>query len=74
MKPVVDGLVAKYKGRYDFRILNEDPDPGAQQLADKYQVPGVPTFVFLNSDGTQSGTVVGAVPVQQIETELAKLK
>ena len=74
MKPVVDGLVTKYKGRYDIRIMNEGTDPAAQQLADKYQVPGVPTFIFVNSDGSQSGTVVGEVPVDQIETELAKLK
>jgi thiol:disulfide interchange protein len=74
MKPVVDGLKTKYAGRYDIRVMNTSTDPEAQRLADSYGIPGVPTFVFLNTDGSKSGTVVGAVPVGQLETELAKLK
>lgn len=74
MKPVVDGLKAKYAGRYDIRVMDTTSDPAARQLEQTYDVLGYPTFVFVNSDGTQSGIVVGAVPVAQLEAELAKLK
>jgi len=75
MKPVVDGLVSKYAGRYDIRIMNGSTgDPEVERLAGEYGIRYVPTFVFVNTDGTKSGEVVGAVPVEQIEAELAKLK
>jgi len=38
-----------------------------------FSIRFVPTFVFLNSDGSLNQTVVGAVPVSRIESELAKL-
>ena len=76
MKPVVDGLAKKYAGRYDIRVMN--PSAGDAQavgaLARKYRIQYVPTFVFVHSDGGLSATVVGAVPVAQIEKELAKLR
>jgi len=75
MRPVVDGLVKKYAGRYDIKVMNgsvADPNVVAK-LAQKYSIRYVPTFVFVNSDGAVNATVVGAVPVSQIESELAKL-
>jgi len=75
MRPVVDGLVKKYAGKYDIRIMNgsvTDPNVVAK-LANMFSIRFVPTFVFLNSDGSLNQTVVGAVPVSRIESELAKL-
>lgn len=75
MRPVVDGLVKKYAGKYDIRIMNgsvTDPNLVAK-LAQKYSIRYVPTFVFLHADGSLESTVVGAVPVSRIEQELAKL-
>jgi thiol:disulfide interchange protein len=74
MKPVVNGLVQKYAGRYDIRVMNTSQDAEARRLAGTYQVEGVPWFVFLNADGSQSGTVRGAVPAAVLEAELTKLK
>ena len=75
MKPVVDGLVTKYAGTYDIKVMNlSSGDPETSRLADSYGVEYVPTFVFLNSDGTRSNTIVGAVAVEQLESELAKLE
>jgi thiol-disulfide isomerase/thioredoxin len=75
MRPVVDGLVKKYAGKYDIRIMNSSvTDPNlVSKLASLFSIRFVPTFVFLNSDGSLNQTVVGAVPVSRIEKELAKL-
>jgi hypothetical protein len=74
MRPVVDGLVKKYAGRYDIRVMNTTTDAEARRLSQQMQIEYVPTFVFVNSDGSRSGQIVGSTPPEQIETELAKLK
>jgi thioredoxin-like negative regulator of GroEL len=75
MKPVVDGLVKKYAGTYDIRIMNGSTgDPQVETLAQEFDIQYVPTFVFVNTDGTVSDKIVGAVPVSQLEQALAKLK
>jgi thioredoxin-like negative regulator of GroEL len=75
MKPVVDGLAKKYAGTYDIRVMNSwGGDPEVDALANEFGVQYVPTFVFVNTDGSVSGQIVGAVPVSQLEGELAKLK
>ncbi len=72
---MVDGLAQKYAGRYDIRVMNSSTgSPEVGELAEKYGIEYVPTFVFVNTDGTESARIVGAVPVGQIEGELAKLK
>jgi len=74
MRPVVDGLVKQYSDRYEIRILNTSSrDPKMMSLAQTYRVQYVPTFVFVNSDGSLSKSVVGAVPASQLEREFAKL-
>jgi hypothetical protein len=74
MRPVVDGLVKKYSDRYDIRILNTSSrDPKMMTLAQTYRIQYVPSFVFVNADNSFSALVVGAVPVSQLEQELAKL-
>lgn len=75
MKPVVDGLIKKHAGRYRIEVMNTSSrDPRVGTLARKYKIQYVPTFVFLRSDGSVSASVVGAVPVAQLESELARLK
>lgn len=72
---MVDGLVKKYAGRYDIRIMNGSVTDRnvVAKLAQKYSIRYVPTFVFVNSDGAVNATVVGAVPVSKLEQELARL-
>ena len=60
MAPVVDRLKTEYEGVVEFRLINVDADPEGQSLMAKYQAQFVPTFVFLNSDGSVDQTVVGA--------------
>jgi thioredoxin-related protein len=74
MRPVVDGLVKRYSDQHDIRILNTSKlDSKSRALAQNYHVQYVPTFVFVNSDSSFAGSVVGAVPASRLERELAKL-
>jgi hypothetical protein len=75
MRPVVDGLIKKHAGRYQIRVMNTSKgDARVGTLARMYGIQYVPTFVFVNSDGSMSASVVGAVPSSRLEQELAKLE
>lgn len=72
---MVDGLVQKYAGRYDIKVMNlSSGDPEYERLAQSYGVEYVPTFVFLNSDGSKANTLVGAQSAERLEAELVKLR
>jgi predicted DsbA family dithiol-disulfide isomerase len=75
MRPVVDGLVKEYAGRYDIKVMDTSSgDATVETLAQSFGIQYVPTFVFLNRDGTRSGTIVGEATARQLESALAKLK
>ena len=74
MKPVVDGLRQRYAGKIEIRRMDTDvSDAQVTQLADTFGIQYVPTFVFVNSDGSKGATLVGAQPVAKLEQELARL-
>lgn len=59
VKPVLDELYEDPSGKYaNVEFVRVDLD-SQQQLASRYQVTSVPTFVFLES-GQETGRVVGA--------------
>lgn len=70
---MVDGLKAEYEDKVEFQILNVEKDARGAELADSFGAQYVPTFVFVNSDGTQSGTLVGLQSEDQMRRELDKL-
>jgi thioredoxin-like negative regulator of GroEL len=74
VKPVVDGLKAQYAGKVDFKLYDVDKSAEGAQLADEYGAQYVPTFVFLNADGTVSEQLVGALSEEQLTAALDKLK
>lgn len=74
MKPVVDGLKQQYQGRVEFRLINTDTDQNAPALSQKYGITAVPTFVFLNKDGTEAGRRLGEVSEADMKTQLDALK
>lgn len=74
MKPVVDGLKQKYEGKVEFRILNVETDQEANALANSLGITGVPTFIFVNSDGVQAGQIIGATTEQALIDALEQLK
>lgn len=75
MRPVVDRLKDKYAGKVDIKRMNTSQgDPEVERLAQSFGIQYVPTFVFVNSDGTKSGLIVGEVSQATLEAEIAKLK
>lgn len=75
MKPVVDRLREEFEGRVEFRIMNFDNEPTvANAEADRFGVQFVPTFVFLNSDGTIETQRVGVVPEKEMRSILESLE
>lgn len=71
---MVDGLKQKYEGKVEFRILNVETDQEANALANSLGITGVPTFIFVNSDGVQAGQIIGATTEQALIDALEQLK
>jgi thioredoxin-related protein len=75
MKPVVDRLTQEFSGRFDVRRENVGGgDAAAEALANRYQVQYVPTFVFLNSDGSKADLVVGGLDEAALRAKMTALK
>jgi FlaG/FlaF family flagellin (archaellin) len=73
MRPVVAGLKAQYAGRVDVIVEDTSADAAAQALGDKAGIQYVPTFMFVDSSGALSRSIVGEVPTSQLTAELDKL-
>jgi thioredoxin-related protein len=75
MKPLVEGLEKTYAGKVEFRRLNSDgSDANANALAEKLAVQYVPTFFFVNADGSISKSVVGEMSQGDLAAAVAALK
>ena len=74
MAPVVDRLTEEYEGTVEIRALNVEEDAAAAELASSYRVQYVPTFVFVNADGTTSETLVGELEESALRDALDALK
>ncbi len=74
MVPVVDRLKTAYEGVVEFRIINVDTDPEGTKLASAFGLQYVPSFVFLDSDGSQQNQLVGEVSEEQLRAALEALK
>lgn len=73
MKPVVNRLEKLYEGKVDIKRLKADA-PETQALAEEFGIQYVPTFVFVDSKGNRTGTVVGAVPIETLTAKLDALR
>ncbi len=74
MKPVVDRLSQEYEGRVEFRLYDVDKSEEGTQLMRQYGAQYVPTFVFLNSDGSEADRAVGELSEDQMRRMLDSLK
>lgn len=74
MKPVVDGLRKQYEGKVEFKLYDVERDAEGAQLAQQFGAQFVPTFVFVNADGSTSDQIVGEVTEAQLTKALDKLK
>jgi len=70
----VDRLKGEYEGTVEFRLINVDQDPQGDALMQQFGAQYVPTFVFLNADGSSAGQIVGAVDEDAMREKLDALK
>jgi hypothetical protein len=71
-KPIVDGLERELKGQAQVLRLSVTDDVGAQ-VAARYNVRGVPTFVLLDGAGSTVLTQVGLPNRGKIVAAVAEL-
>jgi len=69
----VDRLQAEYEDRVEFRLYDVDAGQGAE-FAERFGVQVVPTFVFVNADGTVSDQRVGALAERHLRAALGALR
>ena len=74
MAPVVDRLTEEYRGTVEVRALNVEKDEQAADLASQFRVQYVPTFVFLNADGTTADVLVGEVSEDALREAISAMK
>lgn len=74
MAPVVDRLKAQYTGKVDILQMNVEKDQKASALANQFGAQYVPTFVFLNANGSMNDTVIGETSEAKLKSALDALK
>ena len=67
MKPIYYILADDFKDEYNFISIDIDENP---ELANKYQVQAVPTFVFLDADGNEGNRITGMISKEEFRDEL----
>ncbi len=50
--------------------VNMDKDPDGKELVEKYKIKAFPTYIIVNSDGTEYNRIVGSNPVEAFATAL----
>ena len=58
MEPIIDELERELKGKVEIKKINVDEN---QEMAAKYNVMSIPTYIFLKSD-KEVDRVIGATP------------
>ena len=74
MKPVVDRLKQQYEGKVEFRLYDVDTSDEGNQLMGQFNAKYVPTFVFVNKDGSVSTQKVGETSEADMKKALDALK
>ena len=74
MKPVVDRLKKQYEGKVEFRLYDVEKDEEGSALMQQFNAQYVPTFVFINSDGSKADLKVGELKEAQLREALDSLK
>ena len=74
MKPVVDRLEKQYEGKVEFRRIDVEKDAEGSKLMEQFNAQYVPTFVFINRDGSTADLKVGELKQEQLSAALDKLQ
>jgi thiol-disulfide isomerase/thioredoxin len=74
MKPVVDRLEKQYAGKIEFKRYDVDSSTEGNQLMGRFNAKYVPTFVFINKDGSVSTQKVGETSEEDMRKALDALR
>ena len=66
MAPLVEKMAEKYEGKMKIGKLDVDD---AMEIAQKYRVASIPTFVFFKN-GEPVGTFVGCMSANELESKI----
>ncbi len=67
--PVLDELAGKYKARLKIVKLNVDENPG---IGSRYSISSIPTMLLVK-DGRIIDKLIGALPKEQLESQIARI-
>ena len=70
MTPIVDEIEEQFKGKIDIKKYQVD-DPENQDLAEKYQVTSIPSYILVKGDRVLS-QLIGAQSKHAIVSEIEK--
>lgn len=70
---MVDRLKQEYAGVVEFRLYDVEKSEEGAQAAQRYGAQLVPTFVFVNRDGTLADQAVGVLSEERIRAALDAL-
>lgn len=70
MAPAMEQMEKKYAGKIEFRKIDVDQEP---ELAQQYNITGVPTIVVLSADGKILDSTVGQQTVDELDKMFSAL-
>lgn len=70
MAPDMEKMEKKYAGKIEFRKIDVDQEP---ELAQQYNITGVPTIVVLSPDGNILDSMVGAQTADELDKMFSAL-
>lgn len=73
MKPIVDGLIEEYKNVVTIYYVDVEK-PDFSELISAFRINAVPTFAFVNSDGTLNDYFVGSLSKDELKKKIEQLK
>ncbi len=59
LKPTIEALEKEYEGKIEIKSIDTDQN---KELAQKFNVPAIPTLVFLDAKGNELSRIVGLTP------------
>ena len=71
MKEVMAALKASHGDQVEFRMVYVDEE---RPLFEQYKIVGIPTQVFLNTEGKEVDRHIGALPKEEVLQKLKELK
>ena len=67
--PIMDELAVKYRARLKIAKLNVDDNP---QIGSRYSISSIPT-ILLVKNGRLIDKLIGALPKEQLESQIARI-